>query len=163
MAGDDEKTTLLALETLISGLPLRHGWRLSLWTNFLNDPTYAQVEQVFGLLRDDVNILYCLAFCGRLTATTICKLTGRPKNSVSRAVERLRQRGLITRTIDAEDRRRSLLAIRDRGREVFSHVLPLFVERERRMLSSLDETDMAALEKILSKLMNAMPDWSIEF
>ncbi|WP_159014510.1 MarR family winged helix-turn-helix transcriptional regulator [Acidisoma sp. S159] len=163
MNAEQITVTAAMLGVLVSRLPLRNGWRMSLWSNFLTNPTYATIERDFGLLRDDVNILYCVVFCGGLTATTICDLTGRPKNSVSRAVERLCLRHLIGRTTDPEDRRRSLLTVRKKGRETFARLLPLFLERERRMLQALDETELAALDGILGKLMASMPDWRIDF
>jgi MarR family transcriptional regulator, temperature-dependent positive regulator of motility len=163
MTLDQTSVTAEMLDRLVSRLPLRNGWRMSLWSNFLNNPTYGEIERQFGLLRDDVNILYCVTLCGDLTASIICDLTGRPKNSVSRAVERLLQRSLLDRTTDPQDRRRSLLTVREKGREVFAQLLPMFLERERRMLQALDERELAALDAILAKLMDSMPDWRLDF
>ena len=59
------------LERLLSNLPTRDGWRLSLWANFFTNPVYADLEKRFGLLRDDLNVLYCTAGCGEITAYSV--------------------------------------------------------------------------------------------
>lgn len=151
------------LDRLLAGLPRRDGWRLSLWANFLNNPVYADVERRFGLLRDDLNVLYCTACCGEITATTICHLTGRPKNSVSRAIDRQRRAGTIRRRTDPRDRRRSILSIQPEGLALFERILPVFVAREDAMLAALDADDRRQLDAILRKLMASMPAWALDF
>src|SRR5437588_13074554 len=87
------------------------GFRLSLWAGFYTAPIFSQIERRFDLLRDENNILFCLANYGQLTAKSICDVLGRPKNSISRAIERLLQRDLIRREQVKADRRRNLLTI----------------------------------------------------
>lgn len=151
------------LERLLSNLPTRDGWRLSLWANFFTNPVYADLEKRFGLLRDDLNVLYCTAGCGEITATTICHLTGRPKNSVSRAVDRLQQAGMIRREVDARDQRRSILTILPKGQALYDQVLPVFTAREQLMLAPLDDDDRRKLDIMLDKLMASMRDWALDF
>jgi DNA-binding MarR family transcriptional regulator len=81
------------------------GFRMSLWSGFYTNPVFVDIERRFGLLRDENNILFCLVNYGELTAKSICDVLGRPKNSISRAVERLIRRGLVRRGTDEKDRR----------------------------------------------------------
>jgi DNA-binding MarR family transcriptional regulator len=147
------------LDTMLSKEVSRDGYRISLWSNFFNEPTYAVIERNHGLLRDEFNTLFCLANYGPITARNICLVMGRPKNSVSRAIERLSRKGMISRRADPNDRRKTVLTLNSKGRAAYEKTNSLFLEREALMLRSLNKADRRALSRILGKLMNAYPDW----
>lgn len=144
---------------LSSGQADRDGFRMSHWSGFYTNPVFVEIERRFGLLRDENNILFCLVNFGPLTATRICEVLGRPKNSVSRAVERLLHRKLISRSPARLDRRRLVLVCTDAGRSMYEQTAQLFLEREAFMLRSLSPVERVALDQILGKLMDASQDW----
>ena len=135
------------------------GFRMSLWSGFYTNPVFAEIERSHGLLRDENNILFCLAACGALTAKSIVDVLGRPKNSISRAAERLLQRELIRREAVKSDRRRALLTIEPAGRAIVQETTTLFHERQARMLRRLSPVERVALDGILGKLMVHAEDW----
>lgn len=137
----------------------RDGFRMSLWSGFYTGPVFAEIERRFGLARDENNVLFSLAYCSPLTAKSISEFLGRPKNSISRAVDSLLKRGLIDAETDATDRRRILLAIRPEGRALHEETLQISKARERLMLANLNAADRKTLDVILGKLMDAAPDW----
>ncbi len=141
----------------------RDGLRISLWAGFYTGPVFAEIERKFGLLRDENNILFCLANYGQLTAKSICDFTGRPKNSISRAVERLLQKKLIRRRMDKVDRRKGLLNIEPEGRQLHDETQQLFLQREAFMLKNLTPTERMTLDRIMTKLMNDAEDWICAF
>lgn len=151
------------LATMLRNTIIRDSYRLTLWANFFNGPAFARIEREFSILRDEYNVLACLATFGPMVATSVCMLTGRPKNSVSRGVGRLLQRDLITRTTETADRRRALLSIRPAGRELYEKIVPIFTQREAAMLCSLSAQDRQALDSILTRLMKAHKDWVSEY
>ena len=134
------------------------GFRLSFWAGFYTAPVFARIEREHGLLRDENNLLFCLEHCGPLTAKSVSDVLGRPKNSISRAVEHLLQRGLIRRELVESDRRRALLTIQPEGRDLIVVTTGLFKVRQEEMLGCLSAIERVALDAILTKLMaNAAP------
>ena len=135
------------------------GFRISLWAGFYTTPVFAQIERTHGLLRDENNTLFCLAHFGQLTAKSICDVLGRPKNSISRAVDSLVQRGLIRREQVASDRRRALLTIEPDGLALVTETTRLFKARQDEMLDALSAVERVALDAILTKLMANAGAW----
>jgi DNA-binding MarR family transcriptional regulator len=151
------------LDVMLSKGVDRDGYRIGLWANFYTVPVFAEIERRFGLLRDENNILFCLTHYGSLTARSICEVTARPKNSVSRAVERLLRGGLIRRQTDPEDRRKGVLTITAKGQELLAQTSVLFQERESLMLRRLSAADRRTLDRLLAKLMAGIPEWGGPF
>ena len=61
-------------------------------------------------------------------------------------------RGLVHRTTDAQDRRRSILSLTDRGRAIYERIVPMAREREARILSALSKAEADALMASLVRL-----------
>ncbi|MDP3342163.1 MarR family winged helix-turn-helix transcriptional regulator [Frigidibacter sp.] len=138
----------------------RDAYRISLVGNFFNGPIYLVIQKQFGLLRDEINTLFCLAHFPELSQTDICLVMGRPKNSVSRAISRLLQRGLIAVRDDPDDGRKGVLSLRPEGYRLYQDTRRLFEEREAQMLASLTKADRATLDRLLTKIMASHEDWS---
>ncbi|MCW2406854.1 DNA-binding MarR family transcriptional regulator [Sphingobium sp. B1D7B] len=136
------------------------GFRMIVAGNFFSNEPHAQIFSEFGLLEDDLNVLANLRDWGGMTAQVICTLTGRPKNSIHRAVVRLTERGAIISTIDTGDRRRAILTITDSGRELFAKATKPFWEQEKKMFGCLSKRETEQLDKLLLKILK---NWSNEF
>jgi len=137
----------------------RDGFRMSLWSGYYTSSLFAEVQERFGLHRDENNVLFSLTLYGQLTAKSICDYMGRPRNSVSRAVDRLIRRGLITATTDPADRRQVLLNVAPEGAAISRQSMQIARSLEGQMLSSLSAAERLALDTILAKLMSNAPDW----
>ena len=135
------------------------GFRLSLWSGFYTNPVFARIERTHRVLRDENNILFCLAHYGPMTAKSACDVLGRPKNSISRAVESLLRRELIGREQVKSDRRRSLLTIKAAGLKLVGATTRLFLTRQEEMLQCLSAVERVALDRILAKLMDNAEVW----
>lgn len=151
------------LDTMLSKHASPTGYLMSLWTFFYTGPVFARIEKEFSLLRDEFNVLACLTDYGPITAKGVCEVTGRPKNSVSRAVERLVSRELIDRRPDPRDRRKSVLTARPRGRALYRKTLPLFQDREALMLRHLSDRERETLNRLLFRLIESRPDWNTQY
>jgi MarR family transcriptional regulator, temperature-dependent positive regulator of motility len=113
----------------------------------------------FDVGRDEFNVLSCLSSYGPMAAKTICEVTGRPKNSISRAVTRLSERKMIRRKINPLDRRESSLMLTESGRKLYERVVPVAIERQSTMLSGLSSSERALLDQVLNKLMQFRHEW----
>jgi DNA-binding MarR family transcriptional regulator len=139
--------------------PLSDMWRLTLWANCYCEPIFSAMAQEFDVGRDEFNVLSCLASYGSMVAKNICDVTGRPKNSISRAVNSLITRKMIKRKTNAHDRRESLLMLNDSGRRLYEKVLPVAVDRQTLMLRVLNAQERAMLDGILNKMMSTRHEW----
>ncbi len=74
------------------------------------------------------------------------------KVAVSRAVNKLLEVGRLERHFAAEDRRRSVLALSESGRDIYRQVVPLAMSYEKKILDELDEQEKELLDQMLSKL-----------
>ena len=135
------------------------GFRLSLWSGFYTSTVFADIQRKTGLLRDENNTLFCLAHYGPLTATSISHVLGRPKNSISRAVDRLLARRLVRSEPVEWDRRHLRLSIEPAGLHLITRTTAQFRARQEEMLRVLTPTERVALDHLLGKLMEDAPAW----
>jgi DNA-binding MarR family transcriptional regulator len=139
---------------------IRIGYRISYLANFYSGPIYRALEADEGLTRSDFIVVVCLAHCGSLTAQDISNMTGRPKNSLSRAVHKLVARGLITRVAAPADPRQAQLDLTATGREAFDRIMPRFVTREAAMMSPLTTAEQREFDRLLGKLVHRADGWA---
>jgi DNA-binding MarR family transcriptional regulator len=135
------------------------GLRLTVVSSRYMGPINAELEQELGLSRDDVTVTICLSITNAVSAQEIVRYTGRPKNSVSRAVANLEQRGFLRRADDASDRRSSRLSLTARGRRLFDHIAARFVRRDGLLLHPLSEQERRSFNRLLNKISAPSADW----
>jgi DNA-binding MarR family transcriptional regulator len=121
-----------------------------------NVPLYGWVEERFGLSRIEFVVIYSLAIQDGVTASEIASSTAFPKNTLSRAVNRLVKLGLIRRRADIEDRRMQILSLTEAGRAIYDEALPRFAGLEREMLGPLSLVEREMLSTLLAKVVLAM-------
>lgn len=127
-----------------------------------NTPLYGWVQERFGLSRAEFVVIYSLGLVDGLTASEIATSTAFPKNTLSRAVNRIAKLGLIGRREGATDRRQQNLTLTARGRAVFDEALPRFVALETEMLSPLSLIEQETLSALMAKVVLAMFDAGVQ-
>lgn len=148
---------------LDDGNRIRFGYRVGFLSNWFSGPVYSVVERRFGMRRPKFATLFCLSQVGPLAATDIVRLTGIPKNSLSRAVAELVAERRVLRAVDRADSRRAILSITPEGRRTVGEILPLFEARQQAMLSVLSGAERAQLDRLLQKLVVRDDDWEEEY
>ena len=126
-----------------------------------NTPLYGWVEDRFGLSRAEFVVIYSLGLMDGVTASEIAASTAFPKNTLSRAVNRIAKLGLIRRKEDQTDRRQQNLTLTRQGRAVLNAALPRFVALENEMLASLSLVERETLSALMAKVVLAMFDSSV--
>lgn len=121
-----------------------------------NVPLYGWVKERFDLSRVEFVVIYNLGVVGPFTASEIASSTAFPKNTLSRAVNRLVKLGLITREANGDDRRAQILSLTPAGRAAYDEALPRFVTLEQEMLASLSLVEREMLSMLLAKVVQAM-------
>ena len=117
-----------------------------------NGPLYDWVERRYGLLRPEYAVIYSLGLRDDVTAREIAAASGFPKNTLSRAIHSLENRGLLRRQRAMADKRSFLLNLTPRGRSIFDETLPTFVRLQGAMLEPLDPGERETLSALLGKI-----------
>jgi MarR family transcriptional regulator, organic hydroperoxide resistance regulator len=84
----------------------------ALWRDLLRNP-FAEAEE-HGITGPQVTVMACLVRQGPMTVTELSRTAGMSHSTASGIVDRLETRGLVQRTEDAADRRRTRVTVTDR-------------------------------------------------
>ena len=136
---------VLELETFLP-------YRLSVLSNRISTAIARVYATRFGLSIPEWRLLAVLGRFGPLSANGVAERTYMDKVRVSRAVQRLLERGHIRRSTDVADRRRSILELSPEGEAIRAAVAPLALEIERRLLAALSAEDRRDLDRVLTRL-----------
>jgi DNA-binding MarR family transcriptional regulator len=151
-AGSDSEP--LDLETFLP-------YRLSVLSERISNAIARVYARRFGLSIPEWRLIAVLGRFGPLSANGVAGRTYMDKVRVSRAVQRLLERGLIERAMDAEDRRRSILRLSPEGAAIRAEVAPLALDIESRLMAVLSAEDREDLNRILT-LLDASADTFLE-
>ncbi len=136
---------------------------LSFRLNYLalryNTPLYDWVQRTHGLGRVEYVAIYSLALSDGAQARDIAETSGFPKNTLSRAIARLEELGLIVREHLPGGGRNQSLRLTPRGRALVDETLPAFERFEHLMLSALDPDERRTLSDLLARIVRAGDDW----
>lgn len=127
-------------------------FRISFLANLLVLPVYDEIKREHGLSRGEYLLLFCLSSVADLTAQDVADMTGRPRNSISRAVHRMLEEGYVTRSPDPDDGRQALLRITCEGDALHKRIVQRFIAREAELLSVLSSSERGQLDRLLTKL-----------
>ena len=128
-------------------------YRLSVLSNTVSSAIAAAYFAHFGLSIPEWRVMAILAANPGLSAAEVTARTAMDKVAVSRAVATLIAVGRLRRTTVPADRRRTHLALTPAGAGVYSRVVPMALEYERRLLAPLSRRDRATLDRILRELL----------
>jgi DNA-binding MarR family transcriptional regulator len=100
-------------------------------------------------------VLMALGEAGPLGQQHLAELVGvDPRNAVP-IIDALAEQGLVHREVDPADRRRRVLDLTARGREVVGELASVGAEIERDLLSPLTPAEQATLRRMLLALLGA--------
>ena len=114
-----------------------------------------------GLGNGDFDVLAALRRSGAPYALapgelsrTILVTTG----AVTKRVDRLESRGLVTRSVAEEDTRRRLITLTTEGVALADELIAAHLDNQRRALEDLDEAERAQLASLLQRLAISLED-----
>ena len=87
-----------------------------------------------------------------LTAQDVSRLTGRPRNTISRAVNRMLKEGFLKRAPDPSDGRQAKLTITDKGHKLHLEVVEYLIDRQEKILEVLSQQERTQLRSLMRKL-----------
>lgn len=134
-------------------------YRLSVLSNIVSRSVARIYAQRFDLTIPEWRVMAVMGLeeerGDSLCANSIVTRTAMDKVQVSRAVSRMIEAGLIDRSIDPDDRRRSLLHLTERGRQMYEDIVPAALKYEEELLDSLSTDELITLERLITKLTKA--------
>ena len=83
---------------------------------------------------------------------TVSNMVAFDKTTLVKVLDRLAEKGLITRKISATDRRRHELKATTKGRDIIRKIIPMIDRCEQRILAPLDLEDRRKFLEIASRL-----------
>lgn len=110
----------------------------------------------YGLSREEWRLLFLLAGTGQMTSLELSARTTLDKVQVSRAAQRLEEKGLISRAIAPSDRRLRLYTCSEAGRALFAEIKPQIEARAEAILAAMPTEGRAALEQGIAALTEAL-------
>lgn len=110
-------------------------------------------DKEFGLSIPEWRVIAVLGRYPGLSAVEVAEQTFLDKVAVSRAVTKLIRNGRIDREFADADRRRSILNLSEKGREVHDGVAKLALQFERELLEGLSEKDVADFNDVMDGLL----------
>jgi DNA-binding MarR family transcriptional regulator len=136
--------------------PLRLGnylpYRLSVAAHAVSSLIAAAYQAQFGLPIPQWRVLSILHEHGSLTQQQIVPLSTMDKQTISRTVRTLCQRGLVGRVTCAADRRAFTLSLTTNGRRLYRKLAPTAQEYERRLLAGMPAGSARSLQRTLRAL-----------
>lgn len=139
-------------EDFLDRVEFRDAALLSFVTSAVIVPAYDAVKRDFGIIRAEYMLLLCLSHFPVLTAQDVSRLTGRPRNSISRAVHRMLAVGHIERAPDPTDGRQSRLTITPSGRVLHTQISETIRQKQEEVLEGLDPKERGTLVALLRKV-----------
>jgi len=111
----------------------------------------AGIEET-GLGLSDFGLLEVLLHKGPLPVNTIGPLVDLTPGSISIAVDRLFEKGLVSRVESGEDRRVRIVALTPRGKDLIAPAFRKHAGQMRKVFSELSPEELRSLEVALKKI-----------
>lgn len=110
------------------------------------------LEERYGVSLPEWRVLAIICETPGLSAVAVARRAQMDTVAVSRAVTKLLDRGLVSRELDSEDRRRSVLDVSAPGLELHDEIAPLASELESNLLEDLTDEEKLAFAKAIKVL-----------
>lgn len=128
-------------------------YRLARLSSTVSTAVAREYAKQFGLSIPEWRVIAILGRSPGLSAVEVAEQTFLDKVAVSRAVTKLIKAGRIDRQFADADRRRSILNLSEKGREVHDGVAELALEFERELLDGLDVEEVNRFDKVMDRLL----------
>ena len=106
----------------------------------------------YGMLRTEWRVLFHLGLYGRLTASEIGARAKMHKTKISRAVQRLSERRMVTRERDDDDRRLEHLTLTPAGLAAYRDLRGVARDYQARLVADLSAEERKVLTSVLRRM-----------
>ncbi len=128
-------------------------YRLARLSSTVSSTVARAYDKTWGLSIPEWRVIAILGRHPGLSAVEVAEQTFLDKVAVSRAVTKLIKAGRIDRQFADADRRRSILNLSEKGREVHDGVAALALEFERELLEGIEDEEVERFNAVMDKLL----------
>ena len=116
---------------------------------------HAQVRKA-GLRVPEWRVLACLVDHDPMMVTELAELSLLEQSRMTKIIDQMDARGLVSRISDTADRRRVRIALTDAGQNLADELVAQAKDHEAELLASLAKTDAARVKPVLKALLQAL-------
>jgi DNA-binding MarR family transcriptional regulator len=127
-------------------------YRLSVASNAVSGLIARAYQDRFGLTVPQWRMVCVLAEAGALTQGQLVARTVMDKVTVSRAVQGLLKRHLVSRSAHEADARSHLLALSNQGARLYAEIAPMALAYERALIAGLTPDEVEDLKRLLLRM-----------
>lgn len=127
-------------------------YRLSRLSNRVSSIIATAYRDKFALTVTEWRIMAVLGEFPDLSGEEVSNKTQIEKSILSRAIQKLLKRHLITRSIDQADRRRQMLQLSALGEEIYDQIVPISLAYEQELMSCFNQTEQKQFSELLDRL-----------
>ena len=130
-------------------------YRLSVLANLVSQSLASLYVMQLGISPAEWRVMAVLATSDLYSvhsANGICARNNMDKVQVSRAIAKLIKSNLILRQAGKIDLRKTSLKLSAKGQQVYSKIVPLVLNKEKELLSVLNQQEKKQLDTLLTKL-----------
>ncbi|MEE2746141.1 MAG: MarR family winged helix-turn-helix transcriptional regulator [Pseudomonadota bacterium] len=128
-------------------------YRLAVLAKAIGKSFSQTYDRKFGITNQQWRIIFALARKKNCSASFVVQHAALSKVQVSRGIAGLIEMKLVRRHSDTDDRRNSVLSLTKKGLKTYQQIVPEALKFEANLKSSLDNREIQALDRLLSKLM----------
>lgn len=139
-------------DDILNNQVISDAWRINYLANCYSLLVNKDLKTKHGITRQEFVILFCLTHSSNVTAQDVCLATGRPKNTISMAVQALIQKEYIKKKANPSDGRSEILFKTKSGAKAYQKVIPILVDRENEMMACLSRSERKTFDRLLRKL-----------
>lgn len=121
-------------------------------SNRISLTLFKMYSKRFGLSVTGWRLMGILSVRSPLSAKALSELTAIDQASMSRAIDQLARKKLISRKVARKDRRRVELRLSKQGMAVYEQIIPIVFAEERALVSILSEGEVDLLRSLMKKL-----------
>ncbi|VBB48585.1 Transcriptional regulator, MarR family [uncultured Paludibacter sp.] len=97
-------------------------------------------------------VMACLWKEDKVTQQKLCDLTSKDKPSITRLIDNLEKRNLVTRVSDPGDRRINLIHLTSKGEQLQTKAMESIQKIAEKALSDIEDTELNISKNVLKKI-----------
>ncbi len=98
------------------------------------------------------HIIFHLAHADGVTQLELAKLTHLRPPTISVSLQKMENEGLVNRTADSDDLRKTIVTLTDKGRNIVSGITQIFRDHDKAITDSLTDQEAKTLKELLLKV-----------
>lgn len=122
-------------------------------------PLIRYCEGRYGISRREWRLIVILSLQGACTSSELAERAQLAPGPTSKAVSQLVAKAIVTRNPVPNDRRQVVIALTERGREIFDALYPIVQELNERLLAVLEPEERQVLDDLIGKLEKRVTSW----